>query len=102
MATLRPCLDCGETCSGTRCVPCGRTRQLRLDQQRGGATARGYSAGWERLRRKAVKLQGFCADCGGTVDLTGDHLIWPACTLDDVAVLCRSCNSRKGAVRHGI
>jgi hypothetical protein len=38
-------------------------------------------------------------DCGTTEDLTGDHLRWPARTLADVEVVCRSCNSRRGALR---
>lgn len=42
-----------------------------------------------------------CADCGSTEDLTLDHIHpWSrggSDTEDNLRVLCRSCNSRKGA-----
>ncbi len=41
----------------------------------------------------------FCMDCGTHEDLTADHLRWPARTLIDVEVVCRSCNSKRGALR---
>lgn len=70
-------------------------------------TRRGYNAAWERLSRRARRLQRFCSDCGATEDLTVDHSpeAWArqarglSIRLCDVQILCRSCNSRKGAAR---
>jgi len=45
-------------------------------------------------------VQPFCTDCGhwgsNANPLTTDHLRWPARTLADVDVVCRSCNSKRG------
>jgi 5-methylcytosine-specific restriction protein A len=64
---------------------------------------RGYSSAWDRLSRRARRLQPFCTDCGtrGSLDnpLTADHLRWPARSLRDVEVVCRRCNSARGPVR---
>ena len=59
--------------------------------------ARGYDHNWRRLSQRARELQPWCSHCGTTDDLTADHLQWPARTLRDVDVLCRPCNSTKGA-----
>lgn len=62
---------------------------------------RGYTNDWLRLVRIAIKEQPWCASCGAQHDLTGDHITPLSAggmsTLDNVQVLCRSCNSRKGA-----
>lgn len=61
---------------------------------------RRYIPKW--LRRQVMERDGFaCAECGATDDLAIDH-IHPYSrggpeTLDNLRVLCRSCNSRKGA-----
>ena len=55
--TLRPCLDCGE--------PTALTRR---------PEHRGYDAEWDRLSRRARRLQPWCSDCGSTEDLQADHL----------------------------
>lgn len=94
---MKPCLDCGSLTSRTsRCAPCSRKQE----RQRGTATQRGYDAAWRRLAARAIKRQPWCTDCGteGSTDnpLTGDHKVWPARSLADVAVRCRACNSRKG------
>ena len=53
---------------------------------------------WERLREESG---GICSYCGErSDDLTADHII-PLSrggnhTLDNIAVACRTCNSRKG------
>ena len=68
---------------------------------------RGYDAAWTRLSARARKLQPFCSDCGRLDDLTCDHTpeAWRRKSaglpirLEDVAVVCRPCNSERGAAR---
>lgn len=95
----RPCLDCGEPAESTRCPDCTAVEECRNDQRRGTPTERGYDARWYRLSARARRLQPFCADCGSGEDLTADHKRWPARTLADVEVVCRSCNSKRGPSR---
>lgn len=77
--------------------------------------ARGYDSPWRRLVEQAKAAQrrecgrAWCVDCGLTEEqakavgnpLTGDHLRWPALTVEDVAVCCRRCNSIRGKRRSG-
>lgn len=97
--TWTVCLDCGEPAPATRCPDCQTEREARVTAAKGSATARGYGSAWQRLSARARRLQPFCLDCGTADDLTSDHLVWPARTLADVEVVCRPCNSRRGAVR---
>src|SRR5690625_4069438 len=68
---------------------------------------RGYNERWNRLSRKARELQPFCSDCGTMDDLTADHteLAWQrfdagkTIRLQDIDVVCRSCNSATGEAR---
>lgn len=112
MTVLRPCLDCGEpTDAGTRCPACRtpheRQRAARADAARPTTAGRGYGAAWQRLSRRARKLQPWCEDCGSPEDLTTDHSpeAWRRqaaglpIRLADVAVVCRSCNAARGAAR---
>jgi 5-methylcytosine-specific restriction protein A len=66
------------------------------------------SAEWRLIREKVIKKQGkVCQECRQTIrnvfDITVDHIrprsIYPedALNLDNLRVLCRSCNSKKGA-----
>lgn len=89
--TLTVCLSCGQPSKATHCAGCSRARA------HGDTTTRGYGASWQRLSRRARRLQPWCSTCGAVEDLTTDHLRWPATTLADVQVLCRGCNSRKSA-----
>lgn len=98
--TTRPCIDCGELTTTTRCTDCAPpvSRPSR---------AAGYDRAWDRLSLSARRLQPFCSDCGTTEDLTADHSpeAWRrrnrglAIRLSDVDVVCRRCNSRRGAAR---
>ena len=97
--TWTVCVDCGEVTPGTRCDDCQTEREARTTERKGSATARGYDSRWQRLSTRARTLQPFCTDCRTTLDLTADHLVWPARTLADVEVVCRPCNSRRGATR---
>lgn len=101
---LRPCVECGELSTESRCpLHPGSSTPIP------SASARGYDAAWRRLSAKARRAQPFCSDCGATEDLTTDHSpeAWArkarglAVRLSDVEVVCRSCNSRRGAARGG-
>ena len=100
-ALLKPCVVCGRPSDQARCTehrPTAGTRPSR---------AAGYDSTWDRLSRRARKLQPFCTDCGTTQDLTCDHTpeAWARkerglpIRLADVDVVCRSCNSKRGAAR---
>jgi len=97
MSTLaRPCLDCGaKISSGSRCDNCTPEKAKTAD--------RGYGSAWAKLSRAAIRAHPWCTDCGTRGSrgnpLTGDHLRWPARSLSDVEVVCRRCNSRRGARR---
>lgn len=68
---------------------------------------RGYDARWDRLSKRARALQPFCSDCGSPEDLTADHTVeaWrryeagKRIRLQDIDVVCRSCNSERGEAR---
>lgn len=89
--TLKTCVICGEICDGPRCPD-----HVARPRKKVSATRRGYDTRWQRLSARARHLQPWCSRCGTHDDLTTDHLHWPARTLADVDVLCRSCNAAKG------
>lgn len=100
---LKPCLDCGELSSFTRCDE----HRPPTSSGKASASARGYDSAWSRLSRRARRLQPFCSDCGTSDDLTVDHspAAWQAkaegrqISLDLVDVVCRGCNARRGRAR---
>jgi len=104
--TLRPCLSCGEPSEETRCWTCARTFEARHDAKP-SARIRGYSTSWDRLSKRARRLQPWCLHCGATDDLQTDHTpaAWErheaglAVRLEDVQVLCGPCNRAAGAAR---
>lgn len=89
------------------CPECKPRDDGSRDAIRGNRHARGYDNTWERLSKRARKLQPFCEDCGSPDDLTGDHTeeAWKrreagkVIRLKDIAVVCRRCNSERGAAR---
>lgn len=99
--TMTVCIVCGEPSTGPRCP------EHALRDLRGSARARGYDARWDRLSKRARKLQPWCTDCGATEALTTDHSpqAWQraeaglALRLEDVEVVCGPCNNRRGAAR---
>jgi 5-methylcytosine-specific restriction protein A len=97
----KPCLDCGVISPKTRCPECTVVYDARVNHRRGSSTDRGYDAAWQRLSRRARRMQPYCTDCGDTTiqNLTGDHLRWPAMSLADVDVVCLVCNIKRGARR---
>lgn len=107
-AISRPCLGCGVLVrdpspnAGARCPACQKARTKQGPGPRTHALSsarRGYGYRWQQLSKQARRTHPFCMDCGRHEDLTADHLRWPACTLADVEVVCRSCNSKRGALR---
>ena len=103
-ALLKPCAGCGDLAATAWCETCKppkrepypkRPRQL------------GYDTAWDKLSKRARKLQPWCTDCGATDDLTCDHSeqAWQRkadglpIRLDDVDVVCRSCNGKRGRAR---
>lgn len=100
--TYRPCLVCGEPSPSSRCDD----HELPA-RAKPSAHARGYDSTWTDLSVRARRLQPFCLDCGTTEDLTTDHSTeaWQRraagkpVRLEDVAVVCRSCNGKRGAAR---
>jgi len=100
--TLRPCLTCGEPCTGPRC-----TEHASAADTKAKTAARGYDHRWNQLSKRARRLQPFCLDCGATDDLQTDHTpeAWARraagkpVRLKDVRVLCGPCNRAAGAAR---
>lgn len=98
--TWTTCLECGQPSPEPRCEDHARPTNR-------PSRAAGYDAAWDRLSRRARRLQPFCSDCGATTDLTCDHSpeAWKrkerglSIRLEDVDVVCRACNSRRGAAR---
>ena len=98
---MKPCVECGELSEAARCA------EHRTRTPRPSTTARGYDSAWHRLSVRARRMQPFCSDCGTADDLTVDHTpeAWQRrdaglpITLDVVAVVCRSCNSKRGKAR---
>lgn len=99
--TLKPCTECGEPSSKSRC-PEHRPKDTKPSRQ-----ARGYDAAWQRLGKRARRQQPWCEDCGSVSDLQCDHKpsAWQrkaagkTIRLCDVAVVCGPCNRRRGAAR---
>ena len=100
--TLRPCLDCGTPSAGPRCDDHTTNTRTRARQ-------RGYNAEWDKLSRRARKLQPWCLDCGSTERLEADHLpsAWERqaagkpLRLADVEIVCNRCNVKRGSSRPG-
>jgi 5-methylcytosine-specific restriction protein A len=67
----------------------------------------GYDTSWRKLSERARRIQPWCSDCGTDRDLTGDHSAeaWrrkaegKPIRLQDVDVLCRGCNTKRGKQR---
>lgn len=90
----------------THCTSCGTPvhpdAQCRCGQTHGKSRrkSRGYNRkAWRDLRAEAIAAHPYCAECGTINDLTGDHLRYPALTLNDVRVLCVSCHGRESQAK---
>lgn len=99
--TLRPCIQCGEPTPDTRCA-----EHQRPDTKPSPA-ARGYDWAWDKLSKRARRLQPFCLDCGATEDLQADHTpeAWARkaagkpIRLRDITIRCGPCNRAAGPAR---
>lgn len=95
---MRPCLTCGEPSDAPRCAE--HTTDTRIRKDKGQAA---YDPVWRRLSIKARKMQPWCLDCRSADNLTADHIIPKTVapelvhSIENLAVRCRSCNSRRGA-----
>lgn len=103
--TLKPCLTCGLPSAGPRCDEHTVTH---TGGPRTSARTRGYNASWDRLSKRARRMQPFCTDCGATTDLQLDHSpqAWerhdaglPIRPGIDAEVCCGPCNRARGAGR---
>lgn len=97
---LKLCAGCFRTfspldVSNGRCLSCRRSKE----RARGTRTGRGYDNDWLRLSADAIRQHPYSSNCGGTEDLTADHIVPKAAggrnVLGNVEVLCRRCNSGK-------
>lgn len=106
--TLRPCVVCGEPTERSRCddhhIPANHHRP-----NKPSAHERGYDSAWQRLSKRARRMQPWCSDCGSTNDLQTDHSpeAWERkaagleIRLQDIDVVCGACNRTRGAARPG-
>lgn len=100
MTLKRPCLKCGEPTHGSWCPE-------HKPQPSKSRRERGYEGQWRKLSARARRIQPWCSDCDATTDLTADHTpeAWRRhdaglpIRLEDVDVVCRPCNSRRGHIR---
>ena len=101
----RPCLDCGILADQHRCPTHLAIWQTKQEQYRSktrpSTNKRGYDNAWRRIAKAAITARPWCEYCGAATNLTADHIIPLArggtSEATNVAVLCRTCNSRKGA-----
>ena len=92
-----PCLDCGQLTHAPRCPTCQALHDRQRNQRRTW-----YGTHWRRAREAAVgawivqhghTCPGYQRPPHPALDLTGDHR-----ADGTIGVLCRSCNSTKGAL----
>lgn len=94
---MKPCLRCGEPSDTSRCPDCRPKDERPRDR-----VTRANRSAWKNLSKRLRKLQPWCTACGSPGDLTVDHIDpldagGDPYDLDNLQVLCRSCNTRKHA-----
>lgn len=101
---MRPCLVCGRVTEGSRCPDHQpRTPRSKDTRRRKGKGQAAYDPIWRKLSTQARRASPFCIDCGAVDDLTCDHIIPKSIApelvhaIENVAVRCRTCNTRKGS-----
>lgn len=110
MSPMTFCLQCGEISARSHCEECRPAvrKEQRGERKPDRSRGAGYNTAWDRLSRKARKLQPFCLDCGATEDLQLDHtpLTWerwrqrkPIRLQHTGGVVCSDCNRARGDAR---
>lgn len=94
----KPCLQCGDVSSTSRCDACKPPDRRARDRP-----TRTNGARWKALSKRLRRQMPFCETCGAVERLGLDHII----SLDEdptlcyevanLTVLCRDCNARKGS-----
>lgn len=101
-----PCVRCGQPTKGA--CDCIKPKTVNDHiKQKPTRKQRGYDYAWEKLSLRARKLQPFCTDCNTTHDLQADHSVeaWERkakglpIRLQDIDVVCGTCNRARGAAR---
>lgn len=103
MAILKQCTSHGLYEPGNPPIPGGRCPTCykeHANRKRRPRKQRGYTEQWLRMVKQAILRHPYCAECGATEDLTGDHIVplskGGTNTPSNVRVLCRRCNSSRG------
>jgi hypothetical protein len=79
----RRCVNCTRLIPyGSRCVHCQKVLKAK------------YKGDWAITSQQLRDAYPWCWSCGSTSDLTVDHVL-PGSRAAGLAVMCRSCNSRK-------
>lgn len=97
--------------TGSQCPVCAAARKADADARRGSARERGYTAQWERERKRFLTRHPLCAECerngrftpATVVDHIRPHkgdmkLFWD---VSNWQPLCRPCHDRKTATEDG-
>lgn len=104
-ALRRPCIDCGQPTTATRCDDCDA--EHKPAPKKINARAAGYDSQWDRLSKRLRKIA-VCSVCGTRDDLQLDHLpgAWERVAAGkrlrpgiDVDVKCGRHNREAGARR---
>lgn len=102
---LTTCATCGEQTKEPYCQE--HKPKPKPKTHKPNPRTMGYDYTWAKLSKRARRLQPFCLDCGTTQDLTADHTpqAWKRkeqgkpIRLQDIEVVCRSCNAKRGPAR---
>lgn len=107
---MKPCITCGEPVVDSRCRECQREVERTFARApKTSASSRGYDWRWTQLSQRARRTQPWCTDCGTEDDLQADHSpeAWRRyeaglpIRLEDVDVVCGTCNDERGTARPG-
>jgi len=98
---MTSCLECGEVSDGPRC------ELHRPKESPKPETGKLYDWNWQKLSKRARRLQPFCSDCFAREDLQADHSpeAWERkaagkpIRLQDIDVVCGDCNIKRGSAR---
>lgn len=98
---MTTCLECGELSKQPYC-------DLHKTKESPKPNAnRDYDWNWQKLSKRARRLQPFCSDCFRRDDLQADHSpeAWERkeqgkpIRLQDIEVVCGACNIKRGSAR---